>query len=956
MKTSALLIFFYCVGYIRSKPTLLACTSGQFALNNQCVLCHPTCTECDGHELFDCTSCGVDEDGHERFLHQGHCQTYCPRGLYPDRAHYACLPCITNCELCTDGSICAKCREHYRLQNGVCQTAFCDMGQVQDPETGECLDCEMGCKTCSTEDPEICNSCIEGYFLFRHQCRRHCPQTTYEEQGRGGCLPCPAPCIDCRRDSLCLACQAGYYLNEGECVKQCPQHTFSDPSGGRCQVCHRSCQTCHGPQGADCDLCPSGNAPLHGQCPLVNCRQDQFFDESELECHSCDASCKTCFGPQALDCSSCFEGYVLDQEGSCVDHCPSGSYANPSSQLCEECSPNCETCERTSDNCVSCPTGSYPLFLYLGRCWSNCPEGFFEKEKSLCEVCDTSCLTCEGTKSQCLSCADNHFLESGQCRPNCSLRTYPRDDGTCRRCPAHCDICSDDRTCFKCSFLYLILNGVCKASCPMGYYEDMEEGRCGQCHATCASCSGPLADDCETCSAFTPKLYQGICSKECPTGTYYESFVMECQECHQTCAKCSGSEANQCTQCEKGLVLDPNTLLCGVTGDTDCPPRTFLHDDQFTCKACHRCCQSCGGPGHNECQTCAVPKYLQNSTCVSECPAGTYSSRQQADGAELGFCSPCDHVCASCSGASPKDCLTCASGYFNLLHLCVSNCPTGYYSKSSNCEKCDPSCELCSGSGPESCRICLPPLLELQGTRLCVERCPHRFYPLLHVCRQCHTSCRTCTDSTPQGCLTCDRGSTLQNNVCYPHCEEGRYFSENETCEPCDSSCRHCTGPRPNQCLSCYADSALHAVENRCAPCCQSDGENSTDCCVCDLRSALCVEASEPRPGSGHTADLQLPTITLQHTSAALPMSLLLALGLALAVFGLVQARARKRLCWSQSYERLSGSGSTSMPHGVPEPDSGDEADVVYSSKDGSVYRRYSFIHDQDEDKEQDQD
>lgn len=93
-------------------------------------------------------------------------------------------------------------------------------------------------------------------------------------------------------------------------------------------------------------------------------------------------------------------------------------------------------------------------------------------------------------------------------------------------------------------------------------------------------------------------------------------------------------------------------------------------------------------------------------------------------------------------------------------------------------------------------------------------------------------------------------------------------------------------------------------------------------------------------------ADLHLPTITLQHTSAALPMSLLLALGLALAVFGLVQARARKRLCWSQSYERLSGSGNTSMSHGVPEPDSGDEADVVYSSKDGSVYRRYSFIQD----------
>lgn len=41
------------------------------------------------------------------------------------------------------------------------------------------------------------------------------------------------------------------------------------------------------------------------------------------------------------------------------------------------------------------------------------------------------------------------------------------------------------------------------------------------------------------------------------------------------------------------------------------------------------------------------------------------------------------------------------------------------------------------------------------------------------------------TDSSPQGCVTCGRGSTLKDNVCYPRCEEGRYFSQ-EVC--CDSS------------------------------------------------------------------------------------------------------------------------------------------------------------------------
>lgn len=81
-------------------------------------------------------------------------------------------------------------------------------------------------------------------------------------------------------------------------------------------------------------------------------------------------------------------------------------------------------------------------------------------------------------------------------------------------------------------------------------------------------------------------------------------------ECRETCSSCSGPEANQCTQCEKGLVLDPNTLLCGVTGDTDCPPRTYLHDDQFTCMGCHRHCYSCEGPGKDTCLTCAIPAFL----------------------------------------------------------------------------------------------------------------------------------------------------------------------------------------------------------------------------------------------------------------------------------------------------------------------------------------------------------
>lgn len=80
-----------------------------------------------------------------------------------------------------------------------------------------------------------------------------------------------------------------------------------------------------------------------------------------------------------------------------------------------------------------------------------------------------------------------------------------------------------------CSFLYLLLNGACKAVCPKGYFEDLDQGVCVSCHPTCGTCSGPLSDDCETCSSLTPKLYEGTCLEVCPAGTYYQSSDKECQ-------------------------------------------------------------------------------------------------------------------------------------------------------------------------------------------------------------------------------------------------------------------------------------------------------------------------------------------------------------------------------------------------------------------------------------------
>ncbi|XP_029430355.1 proprotein convertase subtilisin/kexin type 5-like [Rhinatrema bivittatum] len=700
-----------------------------------------------------------------------------------------------------------------------------------------------------------------------------------------------------------------------------------------------------------------------------------------------------------------------------------------------------------------CKAG-HSLFLHSGRCLSSCPAGYYENAEGLCEACDSSCWTCDNNNRDCLSCADGLYLENRRCVANCSPRYYPDEDGTCKHCSAHCNICSDPQICIKCSYLYLLLNGTCKATCPDSYFEDLDSGKCILCYYTCSTCSGSSSNNCETCSLNYPKLYQGQCLENCPVGTTYNTLAMECQgdvklcrgllnqcyiqfnllplqfptdrvktsfiislldgrplawasnlwecqdsrldnpvqfitafrrvfdessrrptaasellqlrqACDRTCASCSSSEPTDCIQCQHGLTLDPVSRMCGVQGEAECPLKTFLQGDQFTCKTCDETCQSCDGPSPRNCLTCSVPYYLHNNTCIKECPPGMYSTTEEANGLELGYCSKCNQVCSNCSGGSAKDCTTCAEAYYKLQHLCILHCPLGYYRESNHCEKCDPSCHLCYGPGPESCLDCPSNTYQVDGTNQCVSQCPERFYQQKQKCIPCHPSCKTCKDSAAEGCLSCDWGSDFKEGVCFPRCEEHRYLDTDEVCKLCDPSCRHCSGPGPNHCILCKASSAWSLTEKRCIKCCDPQIV-SHDCCFCKSNTVLCIKYPQMEMEHVSLEKNLIPPVsgsmTISHFSL-LPVLAFLVIFSGVIAFSLWQARAKKKLCWKQSYERLNGNPQPILFHEnddhVVLKDSGtadessDECDVVYTSQDGTMYRKYSFKSDGEEYKDE---
>lgn len=233
---------------------------------------------------------------------------------------------------------------------------------------------------------------------------------------------------------------------------------------------------------------------------------------------------------------------------------------------CEPCDELCLTCDGTSTQCLSCREG---LHLANGQCRQNCSPMSYVAEDGTCRRCAPHCDVCidfstctsewslqlrsfkrlvTDTSKRALKTHQWHFIEIILNSSSLlyylvyyllmwnyvyrSVRTYLGCFWISVEIRLHW-ICNLLTLCnyliSGCSFLYLLLNGACKAVCPKGYFEDLDQGICVSCHPTCATCSGPLSDDCETCSALNPKLYEGMCLEECPAGTYYQTSDKECQ-------------------------------------------------------------------------------------------------------------------------------------------------------------------------------------------------------------------------------------------------------------------------------------------------------------------------------------------------------------------------------------------------------------------------------------------
>lgn len=115
-----------------------------------CIICHASCAECSGNEIYQCTRCDIDYG-----LYQGRCYSECPTNTY--MLMTLCKECDISCNGCTGDTSeeCLNCAPDYYYNSNKCIKAECGNGILEINE--ECEDGNSigqdGCTNCKIDEP-----------------------------------------------------------------------------------------------------------------------------------------------------------------------------------------------------------------------------------------------------------------------------------------------------------------------------------------------------------------------------------------------------------------------------------------------------------------------------------------------------------------------------------------------------------------------------------------------------------------------------------------------------------------------------------------------------------------------------------------------------------------------------------------------------------------------------------
>jgi hypothetical protein len=845
------------VSFLNTATGVCSCTATNKAINSTtglCENCHVTCLTCSlPGSLSSCSSCVSQATVISSACVCSQLQKYM------DRATGQCTTCPNNrCKTCdyniSNVIVCTSCQINAALASsvdcqcntgfymdsaGLCQTCPAQCSSCTGPTLAQCtacnstsypifyqagsgcLDCHSNCARCFGGNTNNCNSC--HFSAIYSSTLKTCTCSATKYMSLGACYTCDPKCLTCETTSSnCFSCVPGNVLIGNTCTgcdancvtcsttstncTSCVSGKVVDPVSKQCVNCYVTCATCTGLSSNNCSTCKTGTTPVTGVC---GCPTTSFMNLTTGLCNTCDTNCKTCDG-SASSCTSCNNGLYL------------------SGQLCLQCNPS---------NCLTCSSATYCLSCSPGKTLVN----------NTCQPCHPSCATCSGPSStQCSSCQPSATLSSNTC--TCASTKYLTTTGECLSCDSNCLTCSlASTTCTSCTAPKILISGLCTGcdsscltcavlptsctSCANDKY--LNAATCEPCHKNCLTCTGASASHCKSCKALASlPSGQTVGSCTCAAGYFTDGNTGNCLLCDSSCNTCQGSSTS-CLSCKAATPIlvgstcnacDSSCLSCvdTTTKCTSCVPGKVLVSN--ACATCHAHCATCSGVNSNNCSTCkdTANQTLVSQTCV--CRTGTFmestgfcsscssscktcSSSPSTctacfDGKYLNSsqCSVCDKECLTCNGGSRTNCLTCKSPTLNIFQTNQCLCIPGHYMNSStgNCTVCHASCSTCNGGLDNNCLSCPSPLPSpVNGTCSCSAG--KYKDPLSTLCTPCHNTCATCDFGGDTACLTCKANAEISGGKC--QCKNGFFMnSSTGACDPCHYTCLTCAGPGLDNC------------------------------------------------------------------------------------------------------------------------------------------------------------
>ena len=666
-----------CVPFIKVNSHYIECNE------NDCI---------DGYYNLNgfCISCGLGSPG---------CKTCTVAVNSNDQKEYTCLECISNeyhlnsngiCEHCSP-NYCNKC--HYESDNEVCDECI----------EGYYLDSNKQCKICHTNVPidnGYCNVCSDDqtdYDSGTCRCYSH-----YVLKDHSTCVKCPNNCDSCVYNSQsqkteCLKCSSGFTLNSEKtctaCEEGCKYCTISEANKFVCQVCY------------------SGDLLSNGKC--IVCPQN---------CATCESESK---------CTICNYGYALLSDGSCRS-CPFGCSSckanNKDEAICEQCHYNYAL--KSETECTYCP-------------------GLTDEGLENCQLCG---YDKENDKYQCYQCGTTRRENSYE-----YYQAYTFINNTYQ--------CFDNTDKTKPEFY--------------GCFEAYKNGNKYEC-LKCDSYNTIMVTNLKRC--IDPSDYDlGSCYSAENVGTEDEPLY-SCTQCPDTNAviskgnqKLCRARENDLSYCLEGTMDNDGNIKC-----TKCVNNGQLNTDTNICE----CSSDSFGKFSEWCYKCN-DRFNGNPGCNAEKGCKYYSSNDQLNCNECadGYFEYTDGQCYSCSDEI-KGCEECHVSEVGGVKAICDSCPYGY-SYNSDLKKCElKNCEYYPEIS-EGCMICEEKREEFITNKKC-HRCKAGF--LKTKDEQC-VNCRTEENGGPD-CLKC--AYNLGNIVC-DYCPDfGHALNSDRKCYKCQNRIKNC--------------------------------------------------------------------------------------------------------------------------------------------------------------------